>query len=508
MRNTVLDFLTETVSLHSEKTAIVDGARAISFGEMNKAAKRLGSIISHRCECFRQPVAVILPKSAESIIAFLAILYSGNFYVPMDESMPLARIQTIISNLEPACIMTSNSYQQLLLDIGVSDRQILFVDTAYDEKIAVDDDGLAEITSQVIDTDPVYTIYTSGSTGIPKGVVVAHRGVIDYIEWAKECFGIDANVVIGNQSPFYFDNSTLDIYLSLSTGATLVIVPKPLFSFPMRLMEYLNTAGINFIFWVPSVMVAVANMKILEKLEKSLLTRILFAGEVMPNKHLNYWRKHFPQALFANLYGPTEITVDCTYYIVDREFKDNEALPIGFACRNTDILVLNDNNQPVRESEPGELCVRGSSLALGYWNDRTKTEAVFVQNPLQDKYPERIYRTGDLVYFNERKEIIFVGRKDNQIKHMGYRIELGEIETAVLGLEYIENACVVYDKAREEIVLFFQASETVQLSHIRKALIVLLPKYMMPSKVHQLDSMPFNANGKIDRGALVGICGR
>lgn len=503
MRNTVLAFLERTVQEHGSKEAVRDGDSVLTFAELRAAAGRLAFLIRREAPSARQqPVAVFLPKSADSIIAFMGILYSGNFYVPMDESLPAARVRTILDNLEPLCIVTVESTRRALLGMGVDDARLLSVSGAYDPEVPVAEELLQETLDRVIDTDPVYAIYTSGSTGVPKGVVVAHRGVIDYIDWAVECFGIDSSVVIGSQSPFYFDNSTLDIYLCMAAGATLVLIPRQWFAFPQRLMEFVNSNRINLIFWVPSVMINVANLRILEGMGESTLTRILFAGEVMPNKQLNYWRKHIPGALYANLYGPTEITVDCTYYPVNREFQDNEPLPIGFPCRNSDILILNDEGRPVSGQEIGELCVRGSSLALGYWNDPAKTGAAFVQNPLQTHYPERIYRTGDLVSFNDRGEIVYLGRKDSQIKHMGHRIELGEIETFAIGMERIDIACVLYNRNAEEIVLLYSSVEQLEVREIRRELANYLPKYMLPGTIHYVREMPLNANGKIDRVRL------
>jgi acyl-coenzyme A synthetase/AMP-(fatty) acid ligase len=223
---------------------------------------------------------------------------------------------------------------------------------------------------------------------------------------------------------------------------------------------------------------------------------------VFPTKHLNIWRKHLPEAVFVNLYGPIEITVDCTYYVVDREFRDDEPLPIGFACSNTSILILDEHDQPAAANQPGELCVRGSSLALGYWNDPEKTAKAFVQNPLNKHYPELIYRTGDLVCRNDRQEILFLGRKDFQIKHLGYRIELGEIEHLVTGTGLVDNACVLYHRERKEITLFFEAKAQVQASTIRQGLAAVLPKYMLPTVFRQLEALPRNPNGKIDRQGL------
>ena len=212
------------------------------------------------------------------------------------------------------------------------------------------------------------------------------------------------------------------------------------------------------------------------------------------------WRKFLPDVLYANLYGPTEITDACTYYIVDREFTDEEPLPIGKAMPNTDILVLNDKNEPVAGEESGELCVRGTSLSMGYYNNPEKTREAFVQNPLNPYVSELIYRTGDIVKYNEYGELIYLSRKDFQIKHMGHRIELGEIETAVSSLEEISLCCCLYDERRQKIVLFIEGE--LEKAYINEKISHLVPEYMLPNKLITLEQMPINANGKIDRVKL------
>lgn len=503
MRKNVLEYFESTVAEHDSKLAIVDGERSFAFRDLWRYSRRLAFKIKQVQGSVNQPIGVFLPKSADSIVAFLGILYSGNIYVPMDTKAPAARVRSIVENLKNPVVITSEEHYNTLLESGVDRSHIIDINQAYNEGIKYDSDLVNVYSEPVIDTDPVYIIYTSGSTGIPKGVVVSHRGVIDYIDWAVVCFSITDQEIIGSQAPFYFDNSTLDIYLCLATGATLVLIPEQHFAFPIRLMEYVAEQNINFIFWVPSVMINVANTRVLDHVRVDCLQKILFAGEVMPNRHLNYWRQCLPDALYANLYGPTEITVDCTYYIVDKEFDDNDKLPIGFPCRNTDILILTEDNQAADVDEQGELCVRGTSLALGYWNNPEKSAEVFTQNPLNKNYFDRIYRTGDFAYVNAEGEIIFLGRKDAQIKHMGYRIELGDIETTLLSLQGIHNSCVLYNKDKQEITMFYEGSAELTKAQIRKELVPLLPKYMIPTKIHKLDNLPMNKNGKIDRPQLV-----
>jgi non-ribosomal peptide synthetase component F len=296
--------------------------------------------------------------------------------------------------------------------------------------------------------------------------------------------------------------STLDIYVTLKTGGTLILIQEYLYAFPDQLIDAVIKNKVNTIFWVPSAMNMVMNSNALRD-KKTELTKILFAGEVMTAKVMNYWKEHIPNAVFANLYGPTEITVICSYYIVDREFKESESLPIGYPCKNTDILILNENNCICNQNEIGELCVRGSSLAMGYINNYEKTNASFVQNPLNESYPEKIYRTGDLVKTNDKNEILYIGRKDSQIKHSGYRIELGDIENASNSLDHIQSSCVIYDEINREICLFYQSQSNILTKNIIIiALSKLIPKYMIPTNIIRLDKIPLNANGKIDRVSL------
>ena len=402
--------------------------------------------------------------------------------------------------LKPALIISDRKSAEKLLENGILEDMILYLE---DIDFRQNNKDSSMYLNRIIDTDLAYVFFTSGSTGVPKGVAITQRSIIDYIDWAAEEFSIDENVKIANQAPFYFDNSILDIYLCMSCGATLYIPPEMYYAFQAKLLAYLEEKKITFIFWVPSALVGSANSGLLERFDLSAIKKVLFCGEVMPNRHLNIWRRVLPEAEFANLYGPTEITDVCSFFRVNREFADDDPLPIGKACRNTEIMLLDDENCLITEPDKkGELCVRGTSLSVGYYANEEKTSVAFVQNPLNPYYEEKIYRTGDLAHYNEFGEIMFDGRKDFQIKHMGYRIELGEIETAILSMEEIDNACCLYDEEHKRIVSVFQSKQGIDGLAIRKRLMSILPKYMIPSEYFAVEKMPLNDNGKINRKQL------
>lgn len=495
MQKNVIEYLIATAAKFPQKTAVQDSTGSITFSDLLQSGYAIAEEI-RAIGLFKSPIGVYIPKGCWMVEAFAGINMSGNFYVPLDTKSPDNRIISILNVLEAELVITDKAHEQQIK--GICDKSVVVIEdilARHTDSKTIDCSYLAK----QIDTDPVYAIFTSGSTGTPKGVVIAHRGVIDYIDWAIDRFSFTSDSIIGNQAPFYFDNSTLDIYLMYATGATLDIIPEMHFSFPANLVKYMNEHKISFIFWVPFALINVANFDIFKDEKPQYLKDVFFAGEVMPNKHLNYWRKYLPDCRYANLYGPTEITVDCTYYEVDREFADDEPLPIGVPCRNSDVLILVDQQREARQNEEGELCVRGSSLALGYYNDPEKTAKAFIQNPLNKHYPETIYCTGDIVYKNERDEIMYVGRKDSQIKHNGYRIELGEIENAILATKMVDNCCATYDFTNKKIVLFYQATEELDKGSFRKAIANKIPRYMIPTVYNREEKLRQNGSGKIDR---------
>ncbi len=506
MLTNILQYLEMTVAEVPDKLAFSNGTEGLSFSELHTHARAVGATLLRR-DLGGGPVAVLMDKHPHAIATFFGILYAGGFYAALDAEMPPARMGLILEALSPRLLIFDEKNRRIaerLTAEGIFTGPTLAwseVSASPDRPVTeADADSLAAVRERQIDTDPIYVVFTSGSTGVPKGVAACHRSVIDYTESLSEAIGFTRETVFANQTPLYFDAPLKEIMPTVKFGATAYLVPKMLFMFPVKLCDFLNEHRVNTVCWVVSALTMISSLGALEKNPPKYLTTVCFGSEVFPRKQYDLWRAALPEARFFNLYGPTEATGMSCFWPA-RELAPDEPIPVGRPFRNTDLLLLSDDNRRVTmPGEEGEICLRGTCVTLGYYGNPAKTAEAFVQNPLNPHYPELIYRTGDIGRFNEHGELVFVSRRDAQIKHMGHRIELGEIEAAAASAEGVRAACCVYDAPGKRIVLFYVGD--VPPADLSATLKNTLPRYMLPAVCRSLPAMPLTPNGKADRKGL------
>ncbi len=526
----VLELLERSAMKFPERPAFGDPGKDITFRELAETAQAVGRILLQDVTP-EAPVAFYLEKSVDAAAAMFGAVYAGGFYSFIDVRQPTARAQKVVDVLEPAVLITDAAneegaaalscggrrwrLEELLAAAGAQIRETRETSEGSPAGEASDPEragrtekenaALAAIRAHMTDTAPLYVNFTSGSTGMPKGVAVSHRSVIEFMAPFTELMQITEEDVLGNQAPFDFDVSVKDIYSGLYTGAKVQIIPREYFSNPTMLMDYLCEKKVTVLIWAVSAMCFVSIMNALAYKTPETIRAVGFSGEVMPIKQLRVWRRYLPAAMYVNLYGPTEITCNCTYYVLEegRDYALDEVIPAGIAFRNEKVFLLDEEDRRVEQTDAGkegEICVAGTCLALGYYKDPERTAAAFTQNPLSLAYPERIYRTGDIGRYDADGNLIYVSRKDFQIKHLGHRIELGEVEANAMARDGVSRACCIYDTGKKRLILFYTGDRDKK--ELEKELREVLPPFMVPNKIFRLEEMPLNKNGKIDRHAL------
>ncbi|MEG0360542.1 MAG: amino acid adenylation domain-containing protein [Longicatena sp.] len=491
----ILDYLENSAKRFPDKVAFADVEKEITYKELVQKAKHIGSQLTSHYEQ-GMPVPIFMEKSVDAISLFFGVVYAGCFYVMLDTKQPKTRLTHIMETLESKTIMTSQKHSQDLSRLEFEGEIIVLEELTG----SLDEEKLNEIRNNMLDIMPLYGIFTSGSTGIPKGVTVAHRSVIDFIDTFTETFEITENDIIGNQAPWDFDVSVKDIYSTIKTGATMQIIPKQYFSMPSKLLDFMCEREITTIIWAVSAVCIISTLKGFDYKIPEKLTKVMFSGEVMPIKQFNIWKQYLPNAMYVNLYGPTEITCNCTYYIIEKDYELGQVIPIGKPFSNEKVFLLDDSDKEVKNTNVmGEICVSGTAVSLGYYNNKEQTEKAFCQNPLNKYYLETIYRTGDLGYYNEEGLLCFASRKDFQIKHMGHRIELGEIENMMDKVEVIKRSCCIFEN--NKIIAFYDGE--IERKELIRYLKKDLPVFMIPNVFMKIDGFPITKNGKIDRQELI-----
>ena len=492
----VQEYFSESAKKYPNKTAINFGDVDSTFFELEKSSNQLANILKNKNIKSGDRVVFCLHKSIKSIQAILGILKADAIYVPLDASSPMERLKQVVIDAEPKIIVCDSETASLVASLG----EIFNLDTEVDTLISSSDKNLDYKNKS---SDVAYILYTSGSTGKPKGVMITHANIINATDWAVEELGITLEDRMSQHPPLHFDLSTFDLYCAFKSGATLFLVPEGLSMFPGQLIKFIEKNKITIWNSVPSVMVYLSTSGLIKPDRIASVKKIFFNGEGFPTKFLASWMTVFPDKEFVNMYGPTEATVQCTFYKIPKVPTDlTKLVPIGKAQKGVEVFAVKDNGDIAKAGEEGELYVGGLGVGFGYWNNPEKTNSVFVSFPNKG----RVYKTGDLVKLLPDGNYEFIGRKDFQVKVMGHRIELGDIESALYSLPYVQEAGVIaVDVVETEgirIIAFVNTKESKLASEIKTGLASILPDYMIPHTIELRPSLPRTGTGKVDRTKL------
>ena len=523
MARLLLDYVTEQAALRPEATAVVMRGERASYLEIEQQSNQLAHLLKDLKVGRGDRVCLLIPKSPAAVIAMLGVLKTDAMYVPIDTSSPAARVAKIAEAAKPKVFLTEHSVRALVDDLfaeallakdvivgtlSLEAIQTAQFQTAFSFKDIQSQAKLAP-SYQNNPSDAAHLLFTSGSTGVPKGVLIKHENAMHFVDWARTYFDIQATDKTSGHPPLHFDLSTFDIYGTLSAGAELHMVSPELNLLPNKLIEFIRQNELSQWFSVPSTLTHMAKFDVLSQGDFPHMTRLLWCGEAMPTPTLIYFMERLPHVRFTNLYGPTEATIASSYYTVPSlPTSETETISIGRACEGEELMVLDDELKPSPVGEIGELYIAGEGLSPGYWQDKEKTDAVFLSDPRPGKKGKRIYRTGDLGRVDSDGLFYCLGRVDSQIKSRGYRIELGEIEAALNTIKGIKECAVLgvdvggFEGTAICCAYALQDGVSLDSGSLQGSLKKLLPRYMIPTRWENLTILPKNANGKIDRKSL------
>ena len=498
----VPDVFLRIVETNRNRVALVwPDSETVTFGELDRRSNQLAHFFHQQGVCKGDRLCIRLEKCTLAYCLIVACLKIGAPYVVVDPCNPADRVAQILAKCMPKLVFSAAE-----TGLDSSDYRVVQVDA--ETPFAAFDGAAAstfEPSMDVIGSDPAYIMFTSGSTGVPKGAVMSHANLLNFIQWARQEFSITADDVFTNLNPLYFDNSVFDFYASVMNGASLAPFDSATMRDPYQVLRRVDDLRCTIYFSVPSLLVYFQTLKLITPSVFAHVRTIIFGGEGYPKTKLKeLFDCVHTRMEIVNVYGPTECTCICSAYrVTEADFADPDGFsPLGGPIPNFSFIILNEQEQAAVPGEVGELYLGGPCVGLGYFNEPDLTQMAFRQNPLNHSYHERVYRTGDLVRLStEDGKIHFVGRKDSQIKHQGYRIELGEIEHALCRVPGIDEAAAL-QTFRDGVGLIIgvvASRDGLSSQAIRHEISKMLPAYMVPSTINVLDRLPKNANGKIDR---------
>ena len=499
MKSNMLEFLEETTARVPQKVAFYDDRERLTYAALTETSRRIGSCLA-ALAAPRTPVALLLDsRSIRNIPAMYGTLYAGCAYAPLDIGMPPERLALLLGLLRPAAVLADERGAKAFADCGM-DLPLVAYETA--AAAPIDEEKLAAIRCQASVYDPMSILYTSGSTGIPKGSIQTHFSYVNWTDDTNEVYSFTEDMVFGNQSPFFYANSVLDVISPVSLGATVYLLPAGALTFPKKFVDCLRDNHVTELCMTPSSFISIVNAGALTPGCLPELKWGIMSGESMPWPPLKVWMDATPAADWWHYYGSTE-AFSVAVGKVSQDHEAGQRLPVGRPFRLAHILFLDEDGQEAKPGEPGEMMISSPWIAWGYHRDHERTAASWAVDPLERGWQERFFRTGDVGYLQPDGQLMVLGRRDNQIKHMGYRMELGEVEEALRGLNGWEEGCVLFDRENDKIWCFFTGA--LDEKDIKLGLREKLARYMLPDVYVHLDDMPHTPSMKVDRVKLKGM---
>ncbi len=497
MKANMLEYLEETARRVPEKIAFYDDRESLTFAGLRDRARRIGSCLAD-CAAPRNPVALLLDaRSIRNIPALYGVLYAGCAYAPLDIAMPPDRLRLMLELLQPAAVLVDEKGIKAFQACGLKNG--IFIEYHDAEAAEIEEEKLSAVRRQASAYDPMSILYTSGSTGIPKGSIQSHFSYLHWTEATINVYNLTEDTVFGNQSPFFYANSILDIFPPVALGATVYLLPAGVLSFPRKLIECLNEHRITEFCMTPSSFIGVVNAGVLHPGCLPHLKWGIMSGESMPWLPLKAWMEATPGADWWHFYGSTEM-FSVAVGKVDKHHQAGDRLPVGKPFSLAHILFVDENGDELPPGEAGEMLVSSPWIAGGYHRDAERTASSWVVDPLKRGWQERFFRGGDIGYLREDGQLMVLGRRDSQIKHMGYRMEIGEVESALRNIPGWQEGCVLFDEKQDRLWCFY--SGALDERQLKAGLKGQLARYMLPDSYVHLDEMPHTATMKLDRNRL------
>ncbi|WP_060482016.1 non-ribosomal peptide synthetase [Pseudomonas sp. NBRC 111119] len=458
----------------------------LTYAQLNAQANRLAH---HLISLGVKPddrVVICVERGLAMVVGLLGILKAGAAYVPVDPDYPAERIRHMVSDSNPVAVLVHRATR-----LALQHEQLIDLDEPLPSGLPDSNPAVPTLTPRHL----AYVIYTSGSTGLPKGVMNEHRAVVNRLLWMQDAYGLGAEDVVLQKTPFSFDVSVWELLWPLQTGAKLVMARPGGHRDPQYLQHTLEQERVSTLHFVPS-MLEVFLSALAAGWQAPGLKRVVCSGEALPGSLVRRFHAQLPQVELHNLYGPTEAAVDVSAW---RCVTAPDNTPIGTPIANTTLYVLDEQRQPVPHGVAGELYIGGVQVARGYLNRLELTAERFIDDPFSTQPGARLYRTGDLARHLPDGNLEYLGRNDDQVKLRGLRIELGEIQAGLTRIEGVNEAVVI---ARDQRLVAYYTGEPQAVDDLRSALLLHLPEFMVPAQFMHLPALPLSPNGKLDRKAL------